>query len=342
MTMRDVYDTGFDEENGKTIRTETCPECPGSLVTDGGEISCTACGLIVNEYWLDHGYERSDFEDDHRQIKRTGAPLTSARHDRGLSSEIGYRIDGQGNTLSGRARSRVNRMRREHSRAKFQSKADRNLAHACGELRRMTSGIGLPTSVAEEASTIYRRAHTEDLICGRSIELMAAGSLYATCRCRGYPRTPDEIATTASCSTNDVLLGYRVLNTEFGLNAQVVPVRAWVDRFASACSAPPRVRTQARELAEQAEEAGLANGKQPSGVAAACLYLAGCECEAGETQADLAAIAGLSTATIQARSSELRDLLFNQREKPALQRGRESRTLDATAERSRPDRNPRA
>lgn len=309
MTERDVYDTGFDEENGKTISAETCPECPGDLITDGGEISCTTCGLIVNEYWLDHGYERANFDDDPRQTKRTGAPLTHTRHDRGLSGEIGYRTDGQGNPLSGRTRTRVSRMRREHSRAKFQSKTDRNLAHACGEISRMTSALGLPNTVAEEASLTYRRAQAADLICGRSIEIMATASLYATCRCRGFPRMVDEVATVSLCTTDDILLGYRVLNTELELDAQVVSARAWTNRFASACSASPRVRSHALDLADAAEETGVTNGKQPSGVAAACLYLAGRECENGETQADLATIAGTSTATIQARSSDLRDLL---------------------------------
>jgi transcription initiation factor TFIIB len=47
MPIRDVYENGFDEECGKTINEDTCPECAGNLVTDGGEISCADCGLIT-------------------------------------------------------------------------------------------------------------------------------------------------------------------------------------------------------------------------------------------------------------------------------------------------------
>lgn len=125
ISRRDIYQEGFDESDGKTTNAETCPECPDDLITDGGETSCTECGLVVDEYWIDHGPEHfSELLDEN---ERTGPPITPTRHDRGLSTEIGYRKDG--NALSGKKRQQLGRLRVQHSRGQWQTKADRNLAH---------------------------------------------------------------------------------------------------------------------------------------------------------------------------------------------------------------------
>jgi len=307
MSLRDIYESGFDEESGKTTNAEACPECEGQLLTEAGEISCRVCGLVIDASRIDHGPEWRRFDDEDDNPERTGAPLTPGRHDRGLSTEIGYGGDANGHPLSGRKRAQISRLRREHSRARWRTKAERNLAHACSEIARMTSALDFPTGVREEASAIYRNAHAEGLIQGRSIETMAAGSLYAACRCRGYPQSVAEIADVARCSEQKITLGYRVLNVELGLDAQVVGVAERIPRFASAFNASDRVQHRALELAELAMDAGLTNGRNPSGVAGACLYLAGLESDRQYTQAELAHLADVSPATIRKRYYELRD-----------------------------------
>lgn len=105
MTTRDVYESGFDEASGEHIDADAFPECDDEPITDGGENRCIGCGLIVDEYRIDYGPALCRFGDTPDETERTGAPLTPARHDRGLSSEIGDGVDGEGNPL--RARSGV-------------------------------------------------------------------------------------------------------------------------------------------------------------------------------------------------------------------------------------------
>lgn len=305
MAHRDIYPTRFDEPSRKHLHDSSCPECSGDLRTDGGEISCQTCGLITDEHRIDHGPEWCRFEDETHNPSRTGAPLTTARHDRGLSSEIGYHKDGNGNPLSSTTRWKLARLRRHHRQARWQTKAERNLAHACGEIARLASALDLPDSIREEACMLYRRAQKDDLVRGRSIELVAAGSLYAACRCRGYPRTLEEVATVARCQKQQVALGYRVLNVELGLEAPVTGVTEWVPRLASDCDTVDRVRHRAFELARVADQNGISNGRHPAGVAAACLYLAGREFGHHHTQAELADLANISVATLRERYYEL-------------------------------------
>jgi len=116
------------------LSTNPCPECDGRVTTNSVETICEDCGLVIDEQRIDHGPEWRTHDQDQR--KRTGAPLTAARHDRGLSTEIGRGKDANGNELSGRKRQRLSRMRREQTRGRFQSKAERNLAHGLGEVRK--------------------------------------------------------------------------------------------------------------------------------------------------------------------------------------------------------------
>jgi len=39
-----------DEDTGKQITACACPRCGGRILAEGGEISCRACGAVLNEY----------------------------------------------------------------------------------------------------------------------------------------------------------------------------------------------------------------------------------------------------------------------------------------------------
>jgi len=87
MATREIYETTFDEDIRTESESNQCPECDGRVTTNAVETVCEDCGLVINEQRIDHGPEWRSFDEDERE--RTGAPLTAARHDRGLSTEIG-------------------------------------------------------------------------------------------------------------------------------------------------------------------------------------------------------------------------------------------------------------
>lgn len=309
MSERAIYGRSFDEEDGRTLPAKTvCPECDGAVATVGGETSCTVCGLIVEEYQIDHaGNPREHY--DPEKTKRTGPPLTQGRHDRGLSSEIGWMRDAKGNTLSGEKRQQLSRLRTQHSRARWRSKSERNLAHACLEIARMVSALELPTFVRESASSTYRAAQQADLIMGRSIESMAAGAVYATCRCGGFVVSVSEVAEVVVCSTEQVRHAYSVLNVELNLETPVVQPESLIPKLATICDLSAQVQHRALKLATQAVDAGLANGRSPAGVAAGCLYVAMREQDGMATQAEVAASAEVSVETLRSRYQELQEVM---------------------------------
>jgi transcription initiation factor TFIIB len=306
MATREIYETAFDEEVQTDSSANQCPECDGRVITNAVETVCEDCGLVVDEHQIDHGPEWRTFDAD--ECKRTGAPLTAARHDRGLSTEIGHGKDANGNSLSGRKRRRVARMRREQTRGRFQSKAERNLAHGLGEVRRIVSALELSETVRDQACRLFRSAQNEDLLRGRSIEAMAAASVYGACRCNGLSRTLDDVINPSRVDRSRVTNAYKTLNTELRLPAQPVVPSAFVPRLASELDVPDQIRQRARNLAESSESTGVTTGVRPSGFAAACLYKAGHERGQCPTQSEVAEAADVSPVTVRNHRAALDEL----------------------------------
>ena len=285
---------------------DSCPECSGHLQHERDETVCANCGLVVGADRIDRGPEWHATDDGEADGKRTGAPLTRSRHDRGLSTEIGY---GRGETtrLTGRKRRSVARMRRQHSRAQMGSKRDRNKVYAFTEIRRVVGALSLPKYVREQACTLFEPAQNEDLLRGRSLEGFAAAAVYAVCRVQSISRTVDEVTAHTRADEDELKVAYDALNRDLGLPTGPIDPREYLARFTTELDLPQSVEAQARYLAQDAVEDGTASGRNPGGFAAACLYAATQEQNIDLTQAEAADVADVSTVTVRAGFYALRD-----------------------------------
>ncbi|QCC51267.1 transcription initiation factor IIB [Halapricum salinum] len=276
----------------QTTASDTCPECQGVLRGGGEETVCTNCGLVVDTDRLDRGPEWRSFDDKSR--KRTGAPLTPSRHDRGISTEIGY-----DKSAPAQRKRRLARMRTQHRRASAPSKVARNRREAFVEIRRMVGRLSLPQTVRDQACRLFASAQDADLIRGRSLEGIATAAVYASCRTTGISRTLAEVAAVSRLDRERLKTCYGVLNRELSLETGPIDPAEYLPRFASELDLDAAVERRARELAARATREGIASGRNPAGVAAACLYTAGRERDAELTQSAAAAVADVSAATLR-------------------------------------------
>ncbi|MFA1609538.1 transcription initiation factor IIB [Halobellus rubicundus] len=282
--------------------TNACPECGGHPETARGETLCGDCGLVLSEYRIDHGPDWRSFDDSDTDPKRTGAPLTRSRHDRGLSTEIG-----RSTRVKGRKRRRLARMRRQHNRARIASKRERNQVYAFTEIRRLTGALSLPERIRDHACSLFRSAQSEDLLRGRSLEGFAAAAVYAACRIARVSRTVDEVADAAKATKGEQTTAYDAINRELGLPVGPIDPAEYLPRFASELDLVGEVERRAREYVDEAAERGLSVGRNPSGVAAACLYTAGRDLGVGVTQRDAADVAGVTPVTLRSTYQQLRE-----------------------------------
>ncbi|WP_299334784.1 transcription initiation factor IIB [Haloplanus sp.] len=277
----------------QTRETE-CPECSGQLNADGTETVCSRCGLVVDEYRIDHGPEWRSFADDEGQPERTGAPLTQSRHDRGLSTDIG-----RSTRIKGRKRRRLSRMRTQHNRAQISTKRERNQVYAFTEIRRLVGALELPRHVRESACSLFRSAQDADLLRGRSLEGFASATVYATCRVCSVSRTVGEVVDAAKATENEHRAAYRALNRELDVATGPIHPVEYVPRYASELDVCASVRRRAESYARDLRESGDATGRNPSGVAAACLYTAAHDTGAPLTQEAAAEVAGVTPVTVR-------------------------------------------
>jgi transcription initiation factor TFIIB len=282
--------------------TDRCTECGGAARVVEGEAVCEQCGLVVADQGIDHGPEWRSL-DDEVDRRRTGSVRTRTRHDRGLSTRIGF---GDGATAARYWSRRLVRMRRQHRRAQVSSTRERNKIYAFTEIQRLMVALGLPEPLDEQSCALFESAQQEDLLYGRTIEGFAAAAVYAGCRTRSLPRTMAEVTTVAKADRDELKAAYGALNRELGLRTGPIHPREFLPRYASTLGLSSDVETRAREYAAALTEDGMLCGKKPNGVAAACLYAAARDLGEGLTQAEAADAAGVSQMTIRSTVQELR------------------------------------
>ena len=290
--------SSYSPPTGASSTASACPECGGRVDQAGQETHCADCGLVVDEQQLDRGPEWRSFDSEERS--RTGAPRTVTRHDNGLSTEVGRDdSDATGRALSARKKRRLSRQRRLHSRAKFESKRQRNLAHGLGEIRRLTSALELADSLRTQACSVFRTGQEADLLIGQSIEGGAAAAVYIACRCNRAIEM-HRLAEVARCSESHIWTVYKAFQRELELP---IPIERPSERVPRVLEAIPAAVTNAtdrwaRELARLVDdEPGFTGSRR--GIAAGCVYLASEETGREWSQAMVAGAAGVSPPTLR-------------------------------------------
>lgn len=257
---------------------------------------------MVGEDRIDRGPEWRSFADDEANPERTGAPLTRSRHDRGLSTEIG-----RSSRVKGRKRRQFARLRRQHNRARISTKRERNQVYAFTEIKRLVGALSLPDHIRERACTLFRSAQKADLLRGRSLEGFAAACVYAACRLSSISRTVDEVVDAAKASESERRAAYGAMNRELGLPVSPVDPAEYLPRFASELELDAAVERRARAYVDEARERNVATGRDPGGVAAACLYAAAVDDGAPLTQREAADAADVTPVTLRNTYTDLQD-----------------------------------
>ncbi|MBZ6495904.1 transcription initiation factor IIB [Natrinema longum] len=308
-----IVDTTADElaRNGerdtdRERRASECPECAGTIDHDEehGERTCTECGLVLDADAIDYGPEWRTLDDE--DGRRVGPPVSTLRHDKGLSTTIGWQNeDAYGNQLSGRKREQLQRLRTWNERFTSKNAAERNLKQAFGEIERMASALGLPEPCRETAGVLYRRAVDDGLLPGRSIEAVSTACLYAAARQHGTPRTLVAFESVSRVEKLPVQRAYRYLSTELGLQIEPADPVHYLPQYASELEISDDAERVAREILEAAKRRGLHSGRSPAGLAASAIYGAARLTNDRLTQERIGEETGVSSVTVRNRYREL-------------------------------------
>lgn len=281
-----------------------------NVVTDPetGELISVDSGQVISENTLSLEPEWRSFDArEAGERARAGVPTSLARHDMGLSTVIGRTDrDAGGNTIASDMRFRMERLKKWDNRSQRHSPTERNLQQAFGMLVKIKERMGLPDSVVEKAAYVYRKAQEKKLIRGRTIGSVLAASIYIASRQMGVLRTLDDVSANSDVKPKEVGRSYRLLVSRLELRVPMIDPTKYVAKVANNISLSERTKRKAIAIISEAQRRGISVGKDPMGIAASVLYLAGQATGELKTQADVARAAGVTEITVRNRSRELK------------------------------------
>ncbi len=296
------------------VLEDKCPECGSANLIhdhDSGETVCGTCGLVVQYSILDEGPEWRAYTQDEKEARsRVGMPTIFSVHDKGLSTSIGSdSVDASGRKLPLSTKIRMWRLKRWQARSRAHRSIDRNLAQAMTELDRLVDRLAIPEHVKEKAAVIYRKALDKGLVRGRSISGIAAASLYAACRTVATPRSLREIAEASLVDRKALSRDYRLILRELGMQMPISDPITYLTKIAEKADIPSQMQGHALKILHDAKKQHVQIGKDPTGLAAAALYIASVQLGGELTQKDIANAAGVTEVTVRNRYRTLKKQL---------------------------------
>lgn len=153
------------------------------------------------------------------------------------------------------------------------------------------------------AATLVATSATENLIDGRPTDAVVAALASIAARDVGDPRPAAIVATELDRDADSLERLIRSLHRELDLDFLSSPPEEYLPYLSEKLGFESDIERQARTLVDAAHHAGVTNGKSPTGIAGAALYVAS---EGERSQRDIAAVVGISKETIRVRIKEFR------------------------------------
>jgi len=301
--------TKKEEHNINEI--DVCPNCGSTKLVSSperGEITCIQCGTVIRTKTIDPTPEwRAFTTEEIIERTRVGPPNhPSILIPSSISADIDWRSkDANGKRLSLKQRMEALRLRK-WQKINITNTLGKNLIQASDEADRLTSILGLPQTVRDEALLIYKKAVEMGLAKGRSINSLITAALYAACRKTRIPITLDEFTKhSKSNDRKEIARCYRLLIKYACVHVSPADPTDYVEKITNLLNMKPEVQTHALEIIKKAKEKRLTTGKDPAGFAAAAVYIAGLLHGEHRKQKEFAQAAQVTEVVIRTRYKEI-------------------------------------
>ncbi|MFW9865490.1 MAG: transcription initiation factor IIB family protein [Candidatus Thorarchaeota archaeon] len=294
----------IDEELPTKIR---CCDNPFIESRDGNEI-CINCGLIFERTFV--GNERRAYTVEEIQSRRRTEPRWRDFGPRTMLPNT--KTDSKGKSIGAKEQALFSRLSKIQN--SLISSIERNFWEAKPKLKMLTSKLNIPEYIAETAWKIYSIVAKKKLTMGRSINGFIAGSLYASIRVHDFPRLLDEVCEASLTPRRTVhrslAMIIREVLPELNLRYQPITAESLVFRFGNELDLPIQIQKNAINMLKDASKNGLKRtGKDPKGLAAACIYIAAKNASVRKTQSKVADVAKITEVTLRSRAKQIKSKL---------------------------------
>jgi len=181
-------------------------------------------------------------------------------------------------------------------------------------ISRLAEALNLPENVVEEASSIFAYAVKEHLRSivriESSIESAVAASIYMSCRKNGLTTTLADVAEASRLSRVEIVKIYNLLVRDGCVLIPPIKYGSYISKLSEPLNLDMDVCEVAHKIISTAEKLRLTQGRPPTGIAAASIYIASILTGKRKRQKDIAKTAKITEATIRNRYRELKKKLL--------------------------------
>lgn len=269
--------SGRTDSKSSTGSNPRCPDCNSTDLDESVETVdgiCEGCGYVIHDFTNPAEFLKDD----------------SGKGDDRIQSETNREQDPQRDWAD------------VYTAA---SSTEQRIAMAYESLEELADALKLSRDVRKHAATAIAIAAKENLIDGRPMESVVSALVYVTAREIGTPRPLALIAENVEWETRQLERLIRSLHCELDLEHQGCHPEKYLPYLCRELGYAEDVEQRAREWIKAAQEAGLTNGKSPTGCAGAALYFAS---DGKQSQRTVASAVGVSKETIRLRLREFRDV----------------------------------
>ncbi|MFX1392808.1 MAG: transcription initiation factor IIB family protein [Promethearchaeota archaeon] len=289
------------------IKAEICCNKPSIQIRDGNRL-CLNCGMIYQKEFV--GNERRAYTIEEIQNRKRTEPRWRDFGPRTMLPNT--KTDSKGKSIGAKEQALFSRLSKIQN--SLISSIERNFWEAKPKLKMLCSKLNIPEYISDSAWKIYSLVAKKKLTMGRSINGFIAGALYAAIRVHDFPRLLDEVCEASLTPRRTVhrslAMIIREVLPELNLKYQPITAESLVFRFGNELELPMVIQKCAISMLKQASQNGLKRtGKDPKGLAAACIYIAAKDGAMRKTQSRVAEIAKITEVTLRSRAKQIRNKL---------------------------------
>lgn len=165
--------------------------------------------------------------------------------------------------------------------------------------------LELPKSIKEKSILLYKKLIEKNIARGRPIDDMISAIIYSACRESSVNCTLKDITNVTGLRKKSIARCYRVIIANLDLKIPPVDIESHVDKIVKKGKISKNVKKASLEIINFAKKGQSLQGKDPTGVAAASIYLASKNLGVNISQKEISKISNVTEVTIRNRCKGL-------------------------------------
>lgn len=249
---------------------------------------CLDCGQVIEEDIIDTGPERRFFTSEDYSKKRT----VSGDSVLGLPTHQVY-IQGD----------------KYVSRLMPKDAKNRNTLYAMSLINEFAIRLNLPKNVKDMVLNYFKMLTEKKTVRKEKVKPIIAALIYICARKAGIPRPLDKISKVTEARKKEISKAYRIIKENLKINVPVLDPEKFIIIFGRELGLSGKTIQTGLKIIREIKEKGTIIGRDPTGIAAAAIYIATRLNGEKITQKQVAEQAGVTEVTVRNRYREIAKLL---------------------------------